>query len=124
LASTRAFPRRTPRCVLFRPGGADADTVYFTVTAWKGGLESPKSNEISRAGITGGGGTTPPPPSGSASAAVVGFALWNASNDTVVDSSFQNGEVIPDSVRACASIEIKTNAYLNGSGPGSIKKVF
>jgi len=55
---------------------------------------------------------------------VVGFALWNASNDTVVDSSFQNGEVIPDSIRSCAGIEIKTNAYLNGSGAGSIKKVF
>jgi hypothetical protein len=27
-------------------------------------------------------------------------------------------------VRSCASIEIKTNAYLNASGPGSIKKVF
>jgi hypothetical protein len=103
----------------------DSTTIYVTVTAWSGGLESPRSNEISRAGITGGGGTTtPPPPSGTASSAVTGFALWNASNDTVVDTSFQNGEAIPDSVRSCASIEIKTNAYLNASGPGSIKKVF
>jgi hypothetical protein len=40
----------------------DADTIYATVTAWSGTLESPKSNEISRAGITSGGGTTTPPP--------------------------------------------------------------
>jgi hypothetical protein len=100
----------------------DADTIYVTVTAWSGTLESPKSNEITRPGIT--SGTTPPPPTGTASSAVVGFALWNASNDTVVDASFQNGEAIPDSVRSCAGLEIKTNAYLNASGPGSIKRVF
>jgi hypothetical protein len=103
----------------------DADTIFVTVSAWSGTLESVKSNEISRAGLTSGGGTTtPPPPTGTASSAVVGFALWNASTSTVVDASFQNGDSIPDSVRSCAGIEIKTNAYLNASGPGSIKKVF
>ena len=104
----------------------DADTIFVTVSAWSGTLESVKSNEISRAGITSGSTTTSPPPSGTttASAAVVGFALWNASTSTVVDASFQNGDSIPDSVRSCAGIEIKTNAYLNASGPGSIKKVF
>ena len=40
----------------------DADTIYVTVTAWSGGLESLKSNQISRAGITGGEPTPPPPP--------------------------------------------------------------
>lgn len=99
----------------------DTDTVYVTVTAWSGGLESLKSNEVSRAGT--GGSTTPPPPSTSAQSAIVGFALWNAQNDTVVDASFSDGETIPDAIRACAAIEIKANAYLQVAGPGSIKKV-
>jgi len=103
----------------------DADTIYIAVTATAGGLESLKSNVISRAGITGGGGTTPPPPPPTtASGAILGFALWNASNDTVVDSNFTSGKSIPDSIRSCAAIEIKANAYLNASGPGSVKKVF
>ena len=101
---------------------ADTATIYATVTATSGGLESVKSNEISRAPST--GGTTPPPPPTTASAAIVGFTLWNALNDTVVDSDFRSGEAISDAVRGCASIEIKGNAYLNGSGAGSVKKVF
>jgi hypothetical protein len=106
---------------------ADTATVYFAVSAWSGGLESVQSNVISRVGITsGGGGTTTPPPTGGggASAAVVGFALWDALSDTVVDASFQSGDTISDNIRACAAIEIKGNAYLNADGPGSIKKVF
>ena len=103
----------------------DADTIYVTVTAWSDTLESLRSNEISRAGITGGSTTPPPPPAPTTpSAAVVGFALWNAATDTVVDTSFANGDTISDAIRGCAAIEIKTNTYLNGSGPGSIKKVF
>jgi hypothetical protein len=40
----------------------DADTIYVAVTATDNGLESVKSNQISRPGITsGGGGTTQPP---------------------------------------------------------------
>ncbi len=103
---------------------ADADKIYVTVTAIDGGLESVRSNEISRAGITSGGGPTPPPPSGTASAAIIGFALWNAQTDTVIDTNFQNGEAIADNVRQCVSIEIKPNTYLTSSGAGSIKKVF
>jgi hypothetical protein len=102
----------------------DSQTIFVTVSALNGSLESPKSNEISRAGI----GSTPPPssppPPSSSGAAVLGFALWNAQTDTVVDSEFQNGETIPDSIRSCAVIEIKANAYLNAGGAGSIKKVF
>jgi hypothetical protein len=101
----------------------DSTTVYVTVTAWSSGLESLKSNEVTRAGISGGGTTTPPPTSTGAQSAIVGFALWNAQNDTVVDTSFSNGETIPDAIRACAAIEIKANAYLQAAGPGSIKKV-
>lgn len=41
----------------------DTATIYVTVTAWSGGLESVRSNEISRAGTSSGGdGTTTPPP--------------------------------------------------------------
>jgi hypothetical protein len=104
---------------------ADTDTVYFAVTAWSGTLESAKSNEISRAGLTSGGGTTTPPSSPTtASAAVVGFALWNAQNDTVVDTNFVSGDTISDAIRACAAIEVKTNSYLTASGPGSVRRVF
>lgn len=100
---------------------ADADTIFVRVSAWYSGLESLKSNEISRAG-TSGGTITPPPPT-TASAAITGFALWNALTDTVADSDFKSGEVIPDTIRGCAAIGIKGNAYLNATGPGSIKKV-
>jgi hypothetical protein len=59
-------------------GVADTGTVFVTVTAFSGGLESPKSNEISRAGTTSGGGTTtPPPPTGSQpNAPVVTASGW------------------------------------------------
>jgi hypothetical protein len=99
----------------------DTATIYVTVTAWYSGLESVKSNEISRAGTS---GTTTPPPPTTASAAIVGFTLWNALSDTVVDSDFRSGEAIADTVRGCAAIQIKGNAYLNASGPGSVKRVF
>ncbi len=102
---------------------ADGDTIYAVVSAWSSGLESLRSNEISRAGITG-GPTPPPPPTPGANAAIVGFSLWNAQSDTLLDSSFQSGEAIPDSVRACVAIEIRGNAYVNADGPGSIRKVF
>ena len=102
----------------------DSDTIYVAVTAWTSGLESTRSNERVRAGITGGTPPPPPPPPSGASAAIVGFALWNAQADTVLDASFQNGETIPADVSACAAIEIKTNAYLQAEGPGSVKKVF
>jgi hypothetical protein len=99
----------------------DTATVYVAVSAALQGLESPKSNQISRAPATGG---TPPPPPAGASSGVVGFTLWNALNDSVIDSDFQSGEAISDAIRSCAAIEIRGNAYLNTSGAGSIKKVF
>ena len=101
----------------------DTSTVYVAVTASSAGLESLKSNEVSRAGTGGSTPPPPPPPSGSAQSGIVGFALWNAQNDTVVDTSFSNGETIPNTIRSCAAIEIKANAYLQAAGPGSIKKV-
>jgi hypothetical protein len=42
----------------------DTTTIYVTVTATAGGLESVKSNEIMRAGLSSGGTTTPPPTTG------------------------------------------------------------
>jgi hypothetical protein len=102
----------------------DADNIFVVVSALNGTLESVRSNEISRLGISGGGTVTPPPTGGTASAGIVGFALWNALNETVVDANFSSGDSISDAIRNCASIEIKTNAYLSASGAGSVKKVF
>ena len=66
----------------------------------------------------------PPPPTGGPQAQVVGFALWDAQNDTLIDGNFQDGEQIMLATNGCTAIEILGNAYLNGSGPGSVKKVF
>ena len=104
----------------------DAVTAYFAVTATKDGLESAKSNTIARVGI----GEDPvpdpdpDPTPGGASAAIVGFALWNASNDTRVDADFVSGETIASSLSGCAAIEIRGNSYLQNGGAGSIKKVW
>ncbi len=104
--------------------------VYIVVTAVNGaGVESLYSNEICRNALhvacgTSGGGTTTPPPPTTASAAVVGFALWNAQTDTVIDSSFTSGEKILLANGNCVAIEILTNSYLSASGPGSVKRVF
>ena len=96
--------------------------VYVAVAAYDSSdRESARSNEKFRAA------DAPPNSggSGTASAAVTGFALWNATTDTVVDSSFTSGERINLATLACTSIEIKTNSYLTAAGsPGSVKKVF
>jgi hypothetical protein len=107
----------------------DAVDVYFTMTAYdSNGASSFPSNEICRGpGVPcGSGGSTPPPTGGdtggTAQAAITGFKLWNASNDTVIDSSFQSGESILTSQYPCVAIEIVGNAYLNDGASGSVKK--
>jgi hypothetical protein len=67
---------------------------------------------------TGGGDPTP----GTPQAAIVGFRLWDARSDTIIDNSFVSGEVIPLMQYDCVAIEIVGNAYLNGGNSGSVKK--
>jgi len=118
----------------------DSADVYFSMTAYDSkGISSSPSNEICRGpgvpcGSSSGGGTpvppppvTPPPPTGetggTAQAAIVSFKLWNASNDTVIDSNFTSGETIQTSQYPCVAIEIVGNSYLsNASNTGSVKK--
>jgi hypothetical protein len=105
---------------------ADAD-IYFAVTAYNADAESYYSNERCRSAS---GDCVeeppppPPPPSDGPQAAVVGFALWDASSGSVIDSSFQSGEQIDAASQSCVAIEILGNSYLDADGPGSIKKVF
>lgn len=105
---------------------ADAD-IYFAVTAYSDSAESLFSNERCR-GAAGPCAATPPPDDPpddpSADPEVVGFALWDAAADQLIDASFQSGEsiVLPDN--DCVAIEILGNSRLDASGPGSIKKVF
>lgn len=107
---------------------ADAE-VYIAITAYNATHESFHSNESCRAATgecTGGSVSDPtdsePPPSGVQSQ-VLGFALWDAASDTVIDSDFQSGEIVLDG-DDCFAIEIIGNGYLDDSGPGSIKRVF
>lgn len=111
----------------------DAADVYVYLTAYNSkGLTSNPSNEICRGpGVPcggGGGGTTPPPPppggggTDPAQAAITGFRLWNASTDTVLDSSFVSGDTIPILEFSCVAIEIVGNSYLQTAG--SVKKQF
>lgn len=128
----------------------DAVDVYIRVVAYDAdGLESYPSNEICRGasgacasgsgtgggdtgggdtgggtgggdtgGGTGGGGTGT-----TAQAAITGFKLWNAANDTVIDSSFTNGETIQIGSNTCFAIEIVGNSYLsNNANGGSVKR--
>jgi hypothetical protein len=88
----------------------DTQTIYVTVTALSGGLESVRSNEISRAG-TGGGTTptptpTPPPPTGS------------APNAPVVTASGAIVSVTPATSGAAATGGwIKLYAFTSAGGP-------
>lgn len=83
------------------------------------------------------GGNIPPPPPilissvsppgpepTTAQAAVVGFALWDAQADRLVDAAFESGEQISLADNPCTAIEILGNPYLAGSGPGSVAYVF
>ena len=85
----------------------DTATVYVTVTAWSGGLESVRSNEISRAGTSsGGGGTTSPPPTGT------------APNAPVVTASGAIVHVAPSTSGAAATGGwIKLYAFTSTGGP-------
>jgi hypothetical protein len=108
------------------------DTVYVSVTAYDAdGVSSPFSNEKVRAGTDGGGGEDGGGGGGGgggdsgAQGAVTGFALWNATTDSVVDSDFRSGEMIDLAIRPCTSIQILVNSYLDQrQAPGSVKKTF
>ena len=65
----------------------------------------------------------PPPPPPGGGAAVVGFVLWNAQTDTVIDSDFRSGDRISLTDHGtCLAIEVVGNAYLQPSGsPGSVQ---
>lgn len=107
--------------------------VYLAITALQGGAESFYSNEICREGGVACTSapppsdptpTDPPPPTGARSA-ITGFKLWNAQTDTVIDGDFRSGEsIVLSSTGNCVAIEIVGNAYLQGSGPGSVMKAF
>ena len=56
-------------------------------------------------------------------AAVTGFALRDASTNTLIDDDFKDGDVIPYD-KNCVGIEIKVNSYLQANGDGSIRKQF
>jgi hypothetical protein len=108
--------------------GAD---VWVAVTAYNAEAESFYSNGRCRGPV---GecdpGSAPPPdpgpePTPQASAAVVGFVLWDAEADSVIDSGFESGEQISLSDHACTAIEIVGNGYLANSGsPGSVMYAF
>ncbi len=99
--------------------------VYVAVSAYdSSGRESARSNEKYRAAPAtppSGGGTG----GGTASSAITGFALWNATSDTIIDANFTSGKKIDLTAFPCTAIQIKTNTYLNASNsPGSVKKIF
>jgi len=116
----------------------DSADVWFTVSAFNAGGESPGSNAICRGtcstsggttsggtGGTTGGGTTGGGTTGGTTgpqAAIAGFKLWNASTDTVLDSNFVSNDVIATG-NNCVAIEIVGNGYLN-AGSGSLMKTF
>jgi len=110
--------------------GVDVDAtadVYFAVSAYNDANESTLSNEICRGPSGACGATTsepPPEPTPSPSspqAAVVGFVLWDAQADTVIDSQFTSGKQIQLDSQGCTAIEVVGNAYLSQSGsPGSV----
>ena len=105
----------------------EGDSIYVAVTAYNQDEESAFSNEKYRPGVGGNSDPPPPPPppSGDAQSAVIGFALWNADTDQVVDSDFRSGEVIDLATQSCTAIEILGNSYLDqAQSPGSVYKVF
>ena len=106
----------------------DAAMVYVAVSAMSDGIESELSNE--RSSAPDGGGADPPdggggdPPAG-AEAAVVGFALWDAESDSVVDADFESGDSIDLASHGCTVIEVLVNDYLAlPAEPGSVLFVF
>jgi len=103
------------------PVSVENERLYIAVTALDGdGQESAYSNERIRT-LDGVLSTQ-----SAANAAVVGFVLWDASSDTVLDADFRSGERISLSVQgSCLAIEIVGNAYLQQfNSPGSLKFSF
>lgn len=108
--------------------------VYFAVTAYNEDAESYYSNERCRAqagdcaqeppASTPGDDATPSSGEETAQAGVVGFALWDAQSDSVIDEDFQSGDQISTATYTCTAIEILGNSYLTTSGPGSVAYVF
>jgi hypothetical protein len=107
---------------------------YFAVTALKNTIESNPSNEICRAPV--GAPCTQPSPTPSPSPSpspspttalgiIEGFSLWNAATDTVLDADFRTGDKISLATHGtCVAIEIRSNAYLDLPGPGSVMTNF
>jgi hypothetical protein len=106
---------------------ADAE-VYIAVTAYNADTTSFFSNENCKGpdGACAGPVEPPPvePPPPGVESQVLGFALWDASSDTVIDANFTSGEQISALNDPCVAIEIIGNSYLVNSGPGSIRKSF
>ena len=100
--------------------GAD-DDVYIAVSAYNAQGISGFSNENCKGPLGACGASSEPPPPGVQSQ-IVGFKLWNASNNTLIDSSFVSGDQIDADAYPCVAIEIVGNAYLSDSGPGSVRK--
>jgi hypothetical protein len=109
---------------LLVPASVENESLYIAVTAvGEDGQESLYSNEQVRTAADETPPPSPPPPPGDeANAAVAGFALWDASSDTLLDADFQSGEQISLAVQgSCLAIEILGNAYLQQTGsPGSL----
>jgi hypothetical protein len=110
----------------------DSADVYLSMTAYNAeSVSSFSSNEICRGPGRPCNTTTPPPtdppptdppPTGTTpQSAVLGFRLWDARTDTIIDNNFTNGEIIPLVQYDCVAIEIVGNSYLNSS-TGSVKK--
>jgi len=102
----------------------DEQTVFVAVTAYDSDGDSPYSNEKVYQGLT--APTPPPPTSGTSDAAIDGFRLWNASNDTLLIDDFHSGDAINLATHGnCTAIEILGNLYLQRKGlTGSIRVSF
>lgn len=105
---------------------AEAD-VYIAVSAYNEHGASVFSNENCKGpgGVCGGDPPAdPPPPPPAVESQIVGFKLWDAATDTVIDPSFVSGDQIDALAYPCVAIEIMGNAYLAAGGPGSVHKSF
>lgn len=97
--------------------------VYVVLNAYGAGGTSPDSNEKLYAAA--GQPPPPPPPPGGAQAAVVGFALVDANDSSVIDSDLRNGDTIQLAGNDCLTIRIIGNNYLEQTtSPGSVMLSF
>ena len=98
---------------------ADDATVFVAVSATANGLRSDLSNERRRDPAL---PPPPPPPPDPAEADTLGFVLWDATTDQIVDDDFQTDEVVALANLPCATIEAVPNSYLQTAGtPGSVR---